>query len=193
MTDVPTTSRIASAALRILVEEGSAAVTMRRVATAVGVTPMAIYKHYPSRQALLTTVADEAFREIGSTWEKHAPDGDLKVRIQGMLTNFLDFALGKPNLYAFLLTDRREHARRFPDDFTDGRSPTFSPIFDVVQQCMRDGILRVDDPVEVTLALTASTQGLVQLYLGGRIGLPEAEFRELCLRTVWRIFDGIKI
>jgi AcrR family transcriptional regulator len=187
---MPTPERIAAAALAILIEEGAPAVTMRRVAAAAGVTPMATYKHFPNREALLRTVADEAFMELAKNWGKHT--GDLTARLNGQLDDFLDFALGKPHLYTFLLTDRREQARRFPEDFRAGESPTFSPMIEAVKEGMRDGMLRQDDPVEVALTITANTQGLVQLYLGGRIGLSEQDFRSLCRRTAWRIFDGIK-
>ncbi|WP_327587944.1 WHG domain-containing protein [Nonomuraea sp. NBC_00507] len=90
------------------------------------------------------------------------------------------------------MTDRRERARRFPDDFQGGGSPSFSMLVVLVEEAMREGLLREDDPLEVTLALTSSIQGLVQLYLGGRIGLEEDGFRGLCERTVRRVFDGIR-
>jgi AcrR family transcriptional regulator len=45
--------RIADAALSILEAKGPQAVTMRQVAEAVGITPMAIYYHFPNREALL--------------------------------------------------------------------------------------------------------------------------------------------
>ena len=190
MTDVPTAERIANAALAILVDEGADAVTMRRVAGAAGITAMAIYKHFPNRQALLRSVADAAFAEIGSRWGR--TEGDFFARFEGHLDDFLDFALGKPRLYAFLLTDRREGARRFPEDFGPGQASPFTPVLGLVTEGMREGLIAEDDPLEVTVALTTATQGLVQLYLGGRISMPEKEFRALCLRTGWRIFHGIK-
>ena len=88
------------------------------------------------------------------------------------------------------MTDRRERARRFPDDFEGGGSP-FRMLVVLVEESMREGAMRQDDPLEVSLALTSSIQGLVQLYLGGRIGLEEHDFRGLCERTARRIFDGI--
>lgn len=185
-------ARIASVARTILVEEGADAVTMRRVAAAAGVTPMATYKHFPNREALLRTVADASFLELFGEWGKRVPAGDIEERFNGLLDDFLDFALGSPHLYLFLLTDRREDARRFPEDFRGGTSPAFGPVADLVEESMRDGFLRPDDPLEVTVTITAHAQGLVQLYLGGRIGLSEADFRALCRRTTWRIFDGIK-
>lgn len=187
----PTAARITTAALAILTEEGSEAVSMRRVATAAGITPMAIYKHFPDRLALLRTVADRAFAEIGATWGKRGGD-DFAARIEGLMDDFLDFALGSPNLYGFLIADRRETARRFPEDFAERRSPLYSHVLDLAREAMDAGFLRRDDPLEVCLAFTSSTQGLVQLYLGGRIGLSEPDFRGLCRRSLWRIIHGLE-
>lgn len=184
--------RIAEAALAILVDEGADAVTMRRVATAAGVTPMATYKHFANREALLRTVADIGFQQVTETWGERGTGEDFEGRLYGLADDFLDFALGKPHLYHFLVTDRREHVRRFPEDFRDGGSPALSPVVEVVEMGMRQGVLRADDPLEVTVAITANTQGLVQLYLGGRIGLSEQDFRALCKRTVARILDGLR-
>jgi AcrR family transcriptional regulator len=192
VTPPSTVDRIATAALAILTEEGSTAVTMRRVATAAGITAMAIYKHYANREVLLLTVADAAFNEIGASWGNRHPNGDWPTRVNDLLDDFLDFALGQPHLYGFLLTERRDDARRFPDDFDGDQSPIFSHVVRIVEEGIQAGILRPDDPLELTLCVTAPTQGLVQLYRGGRIGLSEDEFRFLCRRIVWRIFDGIK-
>ncbi|MED7931280.1 TetR/AcrR family transcriptional regulator [Nonomuraea sp. LP-02] len=181
----------ADAAQAVLVSEGAAAVTMRRMADMVGVSPMAAYKHYPNRQALLDEVAERAFRTLSEAWGIRVPDGPWEARVLALLTDFLDFALGQPHLYTFLMTDQRERARRFPDDFESGGSP-FHKLVALAEEGMRDGLMREDDPLEVTLALTSSVQGLVQLYLGGRIGLEEDAFRELCRRTVRRIFDGVR-
>jgi AcrR family transcriptional regulator len=187
-----TSERIAAAAKSILLTEGAAAVSMRRVAEAVGITPMAIYSHYPNREALLRAVADASFLEVAGGWGQRAKTGDLRARTFGLLEDLLDFALGQPHLYHFLLADRRESARRFPDDFRNGGSPTFTPILELVELGMREGLLRRDDPLEVALIFTSSAQGLIQLYLSGRIGLSEKDFRALCARTTGRILDGLE-
>ncbi|GLZ77907.1 hypothetical protein Afil01_27140 [Actinorhabdospora filicis] len=186
----PTAARITAAALAILTDEGSDAVSMRRVATAAGITPMAIYKHFPDRLALLRTVADSAFAEIGATWGRRGED--FPGRFEGLLDDFLDFALGSPHLYTFLITDRREPVRRFPEDFAERRSPLYRHVLDLAEEAMDAGFLRRDDPLEVSLAFTSASQGLVQLYLGGRIGLSEPDFRGLCRRTTWRILHGLE-
>ncbi|MEV0584420.1 TetR/AcrR family transcriptional regulator [Nonomuraea sp. NPDC050310] len=186
-----TAERIASAALAILAAEGAEAVTMRRVAADVGVSAMAAYRHYPSREALLRAVAEAGFAAAAGTWSERR-DEPMAERLTGLLNDYLDFALGQPNVYRFLLTDRREDARRYPDDFQTGDSPTFGPIFTAVRDWMDEGLLRRDDPLEATMALTSAAQGLVLLYLNGRIALPEPDFRRLCERTARRIIDGLQ-
>jgi AcrR family transcriptional regulator len=187
-----TAARVAAAAMAILAEEGADAVSMRRVATAVGITPMAIYRHYPNREALLRAVADVAGGELGEGWGKRLTGRDLETRWSGLLEDFLDFALGKPHLYSFLMVDGWSAARRFPEDFRDHGSPAFTHALEAVEEGMREGLLKAGDPLEVALTITASSQGLVLLYLSGRIELSEPEFRLLCRRSMWRIINGLR-
>jgi len=51
MTTTPTLRKIAAAARRLLDREGAEALTMRRIAKAVGITPMAVYRHYRTGRA----------------------------------------------------------------------------------------------------------------------------------------------
>lgn len=49
---------ILDAALKLIQREGIAAITMRRLADEIGVTPMALYHHIPSKQELLDLAVD---------------------------------------------------------------------------------------------------------------------------------------
>jgi AcrR family transcriptional regulator len=189
----PTSGRIAAAARDILVTEGAAAVTMRRVAGVVGLTPMAIYRHYENREALLRAVADTTFDQLARTWGKRSfagADGEeLRALLDETLDEHLDFALGMPNLYFFLFTEQRASSRRYPEDFDAGRSPTFDVLADGLAHAMRAGLVPDEDVVRLGLVVSAELHGLVSLYHGGRIGMSEKDFREFCHTAVWRILD----
>jgi AcrR family transcriptional regulator len=187
-----TADRISTAALAILLAEGAQAVTMRRVAADAGVTAMATYRHFPSRDALLRSVADAAVAEMTADWGERGRELAFGARVEVLADAFLDFALGRPNLYRYLVTEHRSDALRFPQDFQAGGSPTFAPVFAAVEQALKEGVLRDDDPLEVTLAVTTPVMGLVQLYLGGRMDMSEADFRALCKRTTGRVLDGLR-
>lgn len=61
-----TPSSIADAALRLGDREGGEAMTMRRIAGELGCDPMALYRHFPDRTALLDAVADLALTAVPS-------------------------------------------------------------------------------------------------------------------------------
>lgn len=187
-----TAERISAAALAILLAEGAQAVTMRRVAADAGVTAMATYRHFPNRDALLRKVVDAAVGEVTADWGERGRELPLGERIDVLADAFLDFALGRPNLYRYLVAEYRSDARRFPDDFRAGGSPAFAPVFAAVEEALKDGVLRDDDPLEVTLAITTPVMGLLQLYLGGRMNMSEADFRALCKRTTGRVLSGLR-
>jgi AcrR family transcriptional regulator len=191
MVAAPTARKIAGAARRLLDREGAAAVTMRRVADAVGITPMAIYRHYPDRAALLNALADEGFAELaGRLARKRLPVG-IEAQMLALADIYLDHALAHPRLFELMFLAPRPGARQFPRDFKAGQSPTASVMAAAVQAAMDKGTLRRDDPWEITFELGALLEGFVMLYLGGRIAASRSGFRALIRRSFRRYLHGI--
>jgi AcrR family transcriptional regulator len=186
-----TAESIAEAARRLFEEEGAEGVTMRRVADAVGVTPMAIYRHYPSRHALLNSVADAGFEELVTHWKAGQARGDARSRMTALLDGYLDYAFAHPRIFDFLFSEARTDARTFPTDFHARRSPTANLLADVVTAGMERGELAADDVWEVTLALWAHAHGLICLYRAGRFDLEPEPFRALYHRSIGRLLDGL--
>jgi AcrR family transcriptional regulator len=187
-----TAERVAAAALDILEHEGPEAVSMRRVAQAVGITPMAIYHHFPSRQALLTTVTDREFAKLLSHMQAHPVRGTLEERLIAVMEGYVDYAFAQPRVFDFVFSHVRPGARQFPEDFRARRSPTLNPIADLLAAEMEKGHLKKDDVWEVAFALWAHVHGYLVLYRAGRIGLSEKQFRELLHRSVRRFLHGLK-
>lgn len=166
--------------------------TMRRVATAVGITPMALYRHFADRDGLLNTLADAGFQEWAAHASRMAMPADPEQQLTCILDLFLDFALEKPRLFELMFLSRRRGARQFPEDFRTGRSPTAKFAVAALETGMKQGLFRKDDVWEITFETGAMLQGLVMLYLGGRVGTSEEEFRALCHRALRRYIDGIR-
>jgi AcrR family transcriptional regulator len=192
MTTHPTIERIAAAARRLLDEEGAEAVTMRRVADAVGITAMAIYRHFPDRAGLLNAVADQGFEELAAGLKKMRFSGDLEERLTQMGETYLDHALKNPRLFELMFLKPREGARRYPRDFKAGRSPTANLMVEVLNVGMESGFFRKDDPWEIVFEMGALSHGLIMLYLGGRMNMSAARFRALYQRSFGRYVHGIR-
>jgi AcrR family transcriptional regulator len=187
-----TTRRIATAARRLLDKEGAEAVTMRRVAQAVGITPMAIYRHYPDRAGLLNALADTGFTELTARLVRQRFPGGIEQQLRKMAEIYLEHALHNPRLFELMFLKPREGARRYPRDFKAGRSPTANLMAAVVEEGMKNGHFRKDDVWEIVFEMGALSHGLIMLYLGGRMAVPPARFRAFYRRSFRRYIHGIR-
>ncbi len=165
---------------------------MRKVAKAVGLTPMAIYRHYHDRAALLNALADEGFRELAERLSKFRPAGDFEQRLTEMGEIYLDHALEHPRLFELMFLAPRPGARQYPRDFQAGDSPTANVMADLVREGMKRGFFRKDNVWEIVFEIGALSHGLIMLYLGGRLDITPSRFRSLYRRSFRRYIHGIR-
>jgi AcrR family transcriptional regulator len=187
-----TAARISVAGRRLLDKEGAEAVSMRRVARAVGITAMAIYRHYPNRSALLNAVADEGFKQLAARLARKRFPGTIEARLTKMAEIYVEHAFQNPRLFELMFLKPRKGARRYPRDFKAGRSPTANLMVQVVKEGMTNGYFREDDPWEIVFEMGALSHGLIMLYLGGRLELSRARFHALYRRSFRRYIHGIR-
>jgi AcrR family transcriptional regulator len=192
MIETITSERIVEATLKILEDKGESAVSMRAVASVVGITPMAIYHYFPDRKALLDFVVDREFEKFLGYIQARPLQGSEESSLLDSMDSYVDYAFDRPRIFDYVFSQPRPNARRYPDDFRARRSPTMNPIADIVEQAMETGYLRRDDVWEVALELWAHAHGYISLYRGGRFNLSETEFRELVRRSMRRLIHGLK-
>jgi len=192
MIATPTARKITLAARSILDRAGAEAVTLRQVAQAVNITPMAIYRHYPNRAALLNALADEAFDQLAASLKGRRFTGGVEERLLKMADVYLDHALEHPHLFELMFLKPREGARRYPHDFEARLSPTVNLMVELVQEGMKSGHFLQDDPDEIVFELGALSHGLIMLYLGGRVDATVTGFRKLYRRSCQRCIRGIR-
>jgi AcrR family transcriptional regulator len=190
--DQATEERIAETALKLLEAGGEDGVSMRRVATAVGITPMAIYHHFADRKALLNFVVDREFTKYSESLQASPRRGTYESQILTCMDAYIDYAFAHPRIFDYVFAEPRPGARRFPEDFRARRSPTLNPVADLLQKAMEAGYLKQDDVWELAMELWAHTHGYVSLYRGGRFALPGKEFRALVRRSIRRMIHGLK-
>lgn len=187
-----TAHRILVAARGLFEREGAAAVSMRRVAEAVGITPMAIYRHFPGREALLKRISDDSFSEIARHWDARKSGGDPLAQLIAIQMIYLDYALAHPHLFDHAFSVRRDDARRFPDDFRARRSPTLNVVHDAVVEAQQAGILRAGDAWDIAMTLWAHSHGLIALYRAGRFSYDDRRFQAFYRDSLGRLLDGLK-
>jgi AcrR family transcriptional regulator len=168
---------IFEAAKAVLEEEGAAGLTVRKVAVRAGLSPMAMYRHFAGKDALLNALMDDGFAAWEAIVESVRADDPIEW-LEKLSEAFLDFALAQPHRFdaAFFLPAPK--ARRYPDDFLAGRSPAVALIMARIEQAKANGQLADKPALEIALALSAMAQGLVSMQRANRF-TSEKEFKAL--------------
>ena len=120
------------------------------------------------------------------------PKGDFERRLLKLGEIYLNHALENPRLFELMFLKPRTGARRFPQDFTAGASPTANVMARLVQEAMEAGYFRRDNVWEIVFEIGALSHGLIMLYLGGRLGLTPSRFRNFYRRSFRRYIRGIR-
>jgi AcrR family transcriptional regulator len=185
-----TRDRILSAAKLVLESEGIDGLTIRRVAQRAELSPMALYRHFADKDALLNALMEDGL----AAWEKIVRG--IRARdplewLEALGEAYLDFALTQPHRFdaAFFLP--APAARRFPDDFAAGRSPAIAMVMARIDQAKADGRLRNQPTLEAALALAAFAQGFVSMHRARRFG-GEKQFKMLYRAAQRHFLDSLK-
>ena len=162
-----TRDRIFAAAIEIFDREGLEGLSVRSVARAVKLTPMAIYRHFADKDALIDALLADGF----AAWEAIVSGiraEDPMQWLAALMEEFLKFALSQPHRFdaAFIIPARK--ARRYPDDFVAGRSPAVRAAYQRVELARQQGHLDGTPTPEIVLALAALAQGFVSMHRAGR-------------------------
>jgi AcrR family transcriptional regulator len=188
MDETGTRDRILAAARDLFDREGVAGLSMRRIAGMAKITPMAIYKHFADKAALIDALMLDGF----VSWEARVRAIRAKDPMRWLLAVSdagLDFALSEPHRFeaAFLLP--ASHARRYPDDFAEGRSPVINLAYARIAEAKEQGLLGGANAQEIMLDISALMQGFVSMHRAGRF-VNEAEFRKAYRRAMRRALDS---
>jgi len=193
MTPAPTDQRILAAAWKLFAAGGIDAVSLRRVAAKVDVTPMAIYRHFANKDALIDALVIDALDRWSERLEALDHDEPL-AWLTAAGDEFLEFALDEPRRFEAAFLVRSSRARRFPDDFAAGRSPAGRQFLPRLEELHRSGRIVSDaEPLEVVITFWALAQGLVTLHRAGRLAGGVAEFRALYRRSMRRCLTSFVV
>ncbi|HMM92717.1 TetR/AcrR family transcriptional regulator [Bradyrhizobium sp.] len=178
------------AALQLVSEGGMEAVSVRQAARRAGVSPGAPFRHFPSRDALIQAVAEEAQRRFRAEIDAAlagAPAGDPLGRFRRLGLAYLRWAMRNPTHFEVISS-----RRLFDHDKAAAISRDNAELIALTERTLADafaaGQLRTADLKEVQIAGRALVYGFARMNIDGHfprwgVAAPEAE------RTAEAILD----
>jgi len=185
-----TKQRILRCALDELQRSGVDQFSLRAVGVAAGMTPMAVYRHFRDREALLEAAGEEAF----GVWKARV--GAIKAAqpidwLRRVGRAYAEFALDEPAFFDACFVLRTRVERLYPADFIAGKSPVIALAVKRIEEAQAQGQLAQGDALEAAMSMWAQVHGLAMLHRAGRFAMKRKDYLALCARCVEHVLAGI--
>jgi len=165
--------RVVQATIGLLAEQGPSAIKARAVASASGVSTMAVYHYFGGIAELMRAVVDHGFRELDEAFSQVPVTEDPLADLFAMALTTRRVARQNPHLYdlMFGLSTRRATYRALPDSDVrlSGRSPAFQGAYahlaDACARLVRSGRVGQQEPEVLGAQLWSFVHGCITLEL----------------------------
>lgn len=112
-------TEIVQAALVLLSREREEALTLRRLAKEIGVTPNALYRYFDTRDVLMAAVADAVAHQLYEAVEAglaaiDEANASAEQRVRRLLAVYAEFAERNPDRYRTFLSAKPEAGAQLP-------------------------------------------------------------------------------
>jgi AcrR family transcriptional regulator len=168
------------AALQLAEQGGAAAVSVRETARRAGVSPGAPFRHFESRTALMTAVAEEAQRRFRTEIDAalaQAPRADPLARFRALGLAYLRWAMRNPAHFEIISS-----GKYFDHDQAAALSRDNAEVIGMTERILAEaaalGQLRSADLKRIQIAGRALVYGFARMNLDGhfpRWGIAERE------------------
>jgi AcrR family transcriptional regulator len=161
-----TREAISQAARDLLVAEGLHAVSLRRVASSLGVTAPALYAHVVDKRDLLQGIVE---REIDALLDRFAAvqTDDAVRRLRQMAIVYVDYGLQNPDLFRAMFLFRPELTAEPRPDAPALGSSIHGAFVAAVRDAQGAGVLDDGDPELAALTVWTTAHGVITTLLSG--------------------------
>jgi AcrR family transcriptional regulator len=181
--------RLCAAAERLFAEQGPDAVTMRQLASELGVSPMTPYRYFRDKDEILAAVRTNGFNRFAEALEK-ARDSAKGARAKGAAVGeaYVTFAFEHPHTYKLMFDLNQPIDGNYPELVEAGRRA-----HETMSAWVKDHVTAGEmsgNPEEIGVMFWAATHGVVVLEMAGK--LPPGSARELHHRLSSTLARGLR-
>lgn len=165
---------------------------MRRIAAELRLTPMALYRHFRNKEAVMIALVDKGFTLFGEYQMRALSGATAAERMVLAGQAFLDFTLEKPMFFKVIFMAPDIFAEvELPEEIAARARQTYQFLLDRVEDGMREGVLKPGDAETTARTIWGLSHGLGSLYLSQMLEADEAQFRLMFFNAFRQLGDGI--
>src|ERR1700730_12296957 len=157
-------------ALELIATKGARALSLREVARATGVSHASTYRHFPNKESVLATIAEQGFRELTQQMRSAAlqsPSAPLQS-LHRVGVAYVAFGVAHPHHLQTMLGDLIASHAAYPS-LLEASSAAFEVLASSVRAGQKAGLIRESDERLVSLAAWSQVHGLALQIASGQI------------------------
>jgi AcrR family transcriptional regulator len=162
-----TRAAVLAVARNLLIADGLAGVSLRKVANRLGVTAPALYAHVESKDELLRALAEEEFEHLIARLNAAGDAPDPIGRIRAQSVAYVEHALENPALFRIMFVFRPDFAGPDSVEVLPLASKAFAEATAAVQDAIEAHLLVETDALMASLTIWSAVHGVATVLLAG--------------------------
>jgi AcrR family transcriptional regulator len=169
-TEITLREKILEASRSVLFTKGYDALSMRKIATATGVSATSIYLYFKNKDHLVHTIIEESVEELSAAIEFGASrvKGTIN-KFEAIIRSYVDFALSQPEKYQVIYLVKPEAMGRYPKEKFRKTRRGYALLESVIQQGIDEGIMELERPMTAAYSIWAQLHGIIDVVLNQRL------------------------
>ncbi len=168
--------RIREAALRLFAQHGFAAVSMRQIASEVGVQAGALYNYTADKQSLLFSLMQGHMSDLMEAWQAEPSTGNALSALERFVRFHIRYHMERPDAVFIAYMELRNLSEENFATIESMRGGYENALEAILKQGVAEGAFQIPDTKIATLAVIAMLNGVMTWYrAGGRLSLEEVE------------------
>jgi AcrR family transcriptional regulator len=178
--------RVVRATIGLLADQGPSAIKARTVASASGLSTMAVYHHFGGIPELIQAVVDHGYMELEHAFSKLPVTEDPIADLFTMALRTRTFAQANSHLYDLMFgLSMRSTYRPVSNVRLSGRSPafrsTYSHLIEACERLVESGRIRPAEAHTLAAALWSYVHGFITLELADHFTQFDDPLRQVLL------------
>jgi AcrR family transcriptional regulator len=185
------------AAISQIATHGARTLSLRELSRSIGVSHASTYRHFPNKETVLATIAEQGFEKLTRAMESAARPhmGDALAMLQATGVAYVEFGVSYPHHLQVMFGDLITHHDNYPA-LVEASKKAYEVLVSVVREGQRTGRIRAQDERLVTLAAWSQVHGLAMLIASGQIraeGAEPIEYKSLAASVIALLRDGLSV
>lgn len=171
-----TRGEIRKVSLSLFAQYGYAAVSMRQIASQVGVQASAIYQYYPKKQQILLSLLQNHMDGLLSACHEEITAEDPVDRLEQFARFHIRYNINRPDEVFLSYMELRSLEPEGFATIADLRSKYEAVLKSILRDGIKSGVMKIDDPHVSAMAILAMLTGVNTWYRsGGRLSQKKIE------------------